>query len=290
MANKRSIDPSRTVLLRRKFSADMKRRFERLKKEVRDLFIKQDVLGVKRNRTLISNFDPQAFQFATNPAKVAMFRKWLKKMVDDGVLTVIGGTKGKPWTATYIESAYRKGLVRSYTETHKKELGGVKFFGGMKEQFLRDAFAAPVLLSQVELLATRAFNLLNGVTDQMSNQMSKILAEGLAHGYHPTKIAKLMTDSISDLTRKRALLIARTEIINAHAEGQLDGFEMMGIKEVVAEVEIHTAGDELVCPICRELEGKKFTIDEARGIIPLHPSCRCAWLSVLPKEALKGVK
>ena len=275
MKTKRSIDPSRTVLLRRQFGADMKRRFRRIEKAVKDLFLKEDVLGWKeRKEGFTGNIDTNTFRFATSSAKVAMFRRWLKKMVDDGILSVSGGgIKGRPWTAKYVESAYRKGLVRSYTESHKKELSGVKWLGGAKAQFLRDAFASPVLMSQVELLATRTLNLLQGVTDQMSNQMSLILAEGLAHGHHPTKIASRMVQSVGGLTRNRALVISRTEIIHAHAEGQLDGFEILGIEEVMAEVELKTAGDSIVCSICRSLEGKRYTIDNARGVIPVHPNC-----------------
>jgi SPP1 gp7 family putative phage head morphogenesis protein len=272
MKPKRSIDPSHTILLRRQFMSEMRKRFNVLKRAVRDLFLKEDILGAKGG-LFTQNIDRNTFQFATSSAKVAMFRKWLKKMVDDGVLNVVGGTKGRPWTAKYVESAYRKGLVRAYTDVHKKELSGVKWFGGAKGQFLRDAFASPVLVSQLELLATRSLNLLQGVTDQMSNQMSLILAEGLAHGYGPAKIARQMTQAISTLSKNRALVIARTEIINAHAEGTLDGFQMLGVDQVMAEVEFATAGDERVCKRCRFLEGNTYTIDEARGVIPVHPNC-----------------
>jgi len=32
------------------------------------------------------------------------------------------------------------------------------------------------------------------------------------------------------------------------------------------------------CVLCQDLEGQIFTIAEARGIIPVHPACRCIWL------------
>lgn len=37
-----------------------------------------------------------------------------------------------------------------------------------------------------------------------------------------------------------------------------------------------TAGDELVCPQCEALEDQIFTLETARGMLPLHPNCRCA--------------
>jgi hypothetical protein len=47
----------------------------------------------------------------------------------------------------------------------------------------------------------------------------------------------------------------------------------------LGEVEILTAGDEDVCPICEEisLEGP-YDIDDAQGLIPAHVSCRCAFI------------
>lgn len=43
--------------------------------------------------------------------------------------------------------------------------------------------------------------------------------------------------------------------------------------------EVRTAGDELVCPVCEDIEsGGPYTIDEARSLIPAHPNCRCAFV------------
>jgi len=42
--------------------------------------------------------------------------------------------------------------------------------------------------------------------------------------------------------------------------------------------EWQTAGDERVCPLCEPLDGTVMTIEEARGLIPRHPNCRCMWV------------
>ena len=31
------------------------------------------------------------------------------------------------------------------------------------------------------------------------------------------------------------------------------------------------------CPLCGDLDGVVLTIDEATGLIPRHPRCRCSW-------------
>ncbi len=104
------------------------------------------------------------------------------------------------------------------------------------------------------------------------------MAQGLVDGSHPREIAKTMVEQIKSITKRRARVLARTEIIRAHAEGQLDGYEKLGISKVTGAVEWATAGDDRVCVECESMEGSLFTIEEARGLIPLHPNCRCAWL------------
>jgi hypothetical protein len=50
---------------------------------------------------------------------------------------------------------------------------------------------------------------------------------------------------------------------------------------VEADVEHQTAGDSRVCPQCASLQGTRYTIAEARGVVPVHPRCRCAWKPVV---------
>ena len=119
--------------------------------------------------------------------------------------------------------------------------------------------------------------------------MGRILSDGLIKGEGPAKIARSLTDNIKKMTRTRANVIARTEIIHAHAEGQLDSFQRLNIEEVSAMVEWSTAGDDRVCEQCLSLEGETFTIEEARGQIPLHPNCRCAWMpSDMQRKTVPG--
>jgi hypothetical protein len=44
----------------------------------------------------------------------------------------------------------------------------------------------------------------------------------------------------------------------------------------------------LVCEKCQDLEGKVFTTEEARGVIPVHPNCRCCWVSVIEKAPARS--
>ena len=246
--------------------------------------VQQDVLGLDESQPLIlqqivSNQLPerQAWRFMTNEQKLTAFRRWITTQVNENIL--VSDATGKPWTAKYIQSAYRKGMIRAYKDTHKEALAETpEFYRGRMSQFLESSFAQGERLSKLQFLYTRSFNELQGITDVMSQQMNRILANGIAQGLNPTTIARMLSKNITGITRQRALTLARTEIIAAHADGQLDSFEELGVEELTVMAEWSTAGDDLVCPLCAELEGAVMTIEEARGLIPRHPNCRCAWI------------
>ncbi len=272
------LDPSRTKTERKAFMGEVKRRARKLEKSVTQFLVEEDAFGMVERKSVLQN--ARQYAFLTSPEKVKQFQRWLQQQIDAGLLQVVGGMKDKPWTAQYVESAWRKGMMRAYTDVRKQDLSKTaQWYAGTKEQWLKSAFLQPEMRSKVELLATRAFEGMKGVTASMSTQMSRILADGLANGRGPKVVAKQMTEAIGSLTRSRALTIARTEIIHAHAEGMLDGFETLGIKEVgiEAEFDVSTAGDPLVCTQCNDAaKAGPYTIEELRGMIPLHPNCRCS--------------
>lgn len=246
MPNPLRRDPSRTITLRRQFITDLKKRFNLLKKDIRELLVDLDALGLDESNPMLFNAERQVWRFRTDEQKLKEFNSWFSSQVDKRILSV--DVKGDPWTAKYTESAYKKGALRAYTDVRKEALAEkVDFYEGTKEEFLRSAFGGPEATQKIRLLYTRTFEELRGVSSAMAQQMSRILADGLSHGLGPYAIARNMFDSIDSLTRARANTIARTETIRAHAEGQLDAFEELGIEEVGVMAEWSTAGDDLVC-------------------------------------------
>jgi SPP1 gp7 family putative phage head morphogenesis protein len=247
---------------------------KKLMKEVRIFMVDLDALGLGQRTTLLTMVREREFEFTTDANKLKAFNEWFKQQVDANVFSVAPGTDPtKPWTAEYVESAYRKGLFNAYMSARDPELGLEEVGGQTSESFMRSAFNQPEVRSKIELLATRSFEQLKGITAQMGSDMNRILAQGMADGSNPRTIAREMQARIGKLTRQRAEVIARTEVIHSHAEGQLDAFDKLGVKELGIMAEWSTAGDDRVCPFCLEREGKIYTVDEARGLIPLHPNC-----------------
>jgi SPP1 gp7 family putative phage head morphogenesis protein len=164
------------------------------------------------------------------------------------------------------------------------------FYAKAQAVFLRDTFASPVAIEQVQSLATRAFEEMKGLSAYEKTQLNRILADGMVDGSGAAEVARDMVDQIDGMTRTRALMIARTEIVRAHAEGQLDAFQAMGMEELGMEAEWSTADDDAVCDDCQDAADESpYTIDEARGMIPLHPNCRCAWIPMPIQEQQERV-
>ena len=46
-----------------------------------------------------------------------------------------------------------------------------------------------------------------------------------------------------------------------------------------------TAGDDLVCQVCEDIsEEGPYSLDEAQGLLPAHPNCRCAFVPALTER------
>lgn len=226
------------------------------------------------------------FSFDSSADQLDKFQKWLQEQFD---ATLTGKTQEQLWTE-YIQSGFKKGAGRAFEDTKPSSKlpltlpEGVSdwdslpsFYAGTKDEFLKSAFARPETVEKVKLLAGRTFDDLDGCTANMKTKMGRALSDGLIEGKNPREVADDLVEQI-DISQRRAELIARTEMIRAHAEGQLDAFERLGVEEVGVSVEWSTAGDLRVCPQCDAMEDTRYTITDAHGLIPLHPDCRCAFL------------
>jgi SPP1 gp7 family putative phage head morphogenesis protein len=232
-----------------------------------------------------------AYAFTSDPQKIEAFQRWLKTKMSSYLTSK---TEEELWEK-YTIAGFKKGAGRAFDSVKKSKLKKTHpeifspqhqasvsdFYKGTRQQFLESSFGQPVAVEKVKLLAGRAFDDLEGITSDMSTRMSRVLTDGLVQGKHPKEVGKDLADVV-DITRGRAERIARTEIIRAHAEGSLLGYENMGVKELGVEVEWTATDDNVVCPDCADLDGTSFSIEEAHGMLPLHPDCRCAWSPSVP--------
>lgn len=223
---------------------------------------------------------------------------WLRRETDNVILDIpqLGRGIEDRWTDTYIQSAYQQGIRRGrqeligadYQVPSIEETGGIEVW-----------FNQPFHADRVGLLYTRTFNDLRGITSAMDGQISRILAQGMADGKHPRQLAKMLTRTIKgpqgDLAltdtlgrfipaERRAEVLARTEMIRAHAEAQIQEFRNWRAEGVKIKAEWTTAQDGRVCEECASREGRTYTLEEASGMIPLHPQCRCVFIPLDKEE------
>lgn len=207
------------------------------------------------------------WKHAPDSQKVEAFRRWLRQEMG---LKVRGKVNDDVWRS-YVTRAFQQGGKRARGQVTKGRRTGRT--PSPQEQILAGGQAFhPASYERVEGLVGRVLTELDGLTTTTEIRAVRALADGLAKGQHPREIAKKLAEEV-DIARTRAELIVRTETIRAHAEGQLDEMEKMGVQDVGVEVEFLSAADDRRCPQCAKLQGTVFSIKKARGVIPVHPNC-----------------
>lgn len=118
---------------------------------------------------------------------------------------------------------------------------------------------------------------IKGINDTTLEQLKVTLQDGIDLGEGVDDLAKRVRETYEDAKGYRAETIARTETISAFTEGNRQLYQESGVKQL----QFYTATDERVCEECYSKHGNKYGIDEAGGIIPVHPQCRCTWVAVM---------
>jgi len=290
--NPLKIDPSRTKTIRDAYQRILRVKFGKLKRAITKLILQENAFGLGPRVTFneLQLVENTRFAFESDPRKLQLFQEWLAEEYSKDILPgSIENANDAYWTK-YVNEAYEKGQGRAFDGVNKPALTDANFLGGAKGEFLRQSLGGPVAIDRVKSLAARNFTELKGVTEAISQQLSRHLVEGMAQGLGPREIASRMNKTIDTITKNRALVIARTETVRAHAEGQLDAIENLGVEKVRVAVEWSTVGDDRVCPLCSPMEGVVLDIKKARGIIPRHPNCRCAYIPANVGEPKLGQK
>ncbi|HYE70379.1 MAG TPA: minor capsid protein [Aquabacterium sp.] len=240
-------------------------------------------------RPTLSRLDPQrltTLRRGTVAKLVTASGDARAKALFDGVLRSYATGLARAW-----DDLHRPALAAARHPAQKIALAAVKASAIRKaavERAVRAGYRELTANSLVEAVLgyLRALDLttIAGITASMSAQIVEALYTGV-------EMARSLVDMISEivrwtgLTRQRATVIAETELSRAYAEGQLDIYqEERPLVQVTALVEYQDARDDRVCPLCAGLHGRIFTVEQARGVIPRHPRCRCSWAAVSPNR------
>lgn len=184
---------------------------------------------------------------------------------------------GGEWPRAYIVRAYRRGLDNSAAQLK------IKRSRKLGEVHLREIGDLTRLASEDAARITRD-------AAAKIEEISKAAAG-------PDEAIRLIRQYVRKHLTRRLFAVANVRTIMAQSFGQLRQYDDAGIRQtrvdpelvkhshsVRDDMEFATAGDDRVCPECFELESQVFTVEEARGIIPVHPGCRCAWIPIPPED------
>lgn len=304
------VDPTRTLTLRNRFVADMRRRFSALARVVRISIVDNDCFGLntpQRVTRIQTAAQPGQFDFNNSSLKVTEFMAWLQEQYQEYIFS--GGTRGiniitpsgrvsqSNWTDIYIQAAYQRGIQRAREELRKAGVDiPINDMPGTDE--IQIAFNQPFHADRVGLLYTRTFTDLRGITNAMDIMISRALAQGMAEGRGALELASILERIITGMGqdfgmfdslgrwipgKRRAEILARTEIIRAHHMATINEYERAGVLGVTVKAEWSTAGDSRVCSICASMDGRVYDLKKIRGMIPAHPQCRCVALPWFPE-------
>lgn len=294
-------DPTRTITLRKAYSADMSRRFKAFWRGVRKWMIEDDgsgyyasreadqlraIIGMRKvtenvtssmRSTIIAGtcqaiqdkYARNAYEFPQQADKAKAFRAEVNRLVAADIMGT-GATDTSTWMDDYIDSAYSKGMTRGEQELVKAGYD-VAVQGS-------DIVGTPMLgerhLQSIQTLYARQFELLNNITTDMGTRISAILVDGMGAGENPKKIARTMVDRVG-ISLRRAKTMARTEIIKAHHVALWNQYYDAQVEGVLVEVEFSATGDDRMCEECANMDGRVYPLAETYTLIPVHPNCRC---------------
>lgn len=271
-------DPTHTLRLRASFRAEGNRRVDKMLRFTRIALTEHPEMFGMSSQMHMSVLD--------NGRKLQTFADWFKNLAQSTL--VCGGS----WMDPYLQRAYDSGLAAA--QVYTKLVPNSKIDTSFQEQARRE---------------------LTGISEAMQQQSNRGMADGLRRNLRP----RLLYLDVSSKTRKiisRLNSMCNTATVQLHNRGKLDEFRRVGMKqvgivaerlppkivhdhfhdakhkvakkvkqEVIEQVNVLTAGDDLVCQECEDIaDGGPYDIDEAEGLIPAHGSCRCSFVPVSDKR------
>lgn len=265
-------DPTETADVRRRFRRDLERRFRALRSLAHGAITEQgSALGIGQvsvGSILHASLSPSR----ASGEQVLLFQHWFDEALR---VTVLGGDGS--WMGQYVRQAYGRALRRSEKITGRS----VEMDEG-----------------KVRALTQIAVAELQGIEEAVSQRAVRAVGQGMLQSLNPAQISRMVAEAIDKVGVVRGRALVNSAVVLAHSEGTLDAFQASGVGRVgvltetrprrappptrdAAEelVEVLTAGDDLVCEECEDIaRDGPFTISEARGKIPAHPNCRCAFV------------
>ena len=105
---------------------------------------------------------------------------------------------------------------------------------------------------------------------EAAERAKQVLFDGIVKGHGSGQIGKELVTAVVELTRDRAILIARTESIRAYRQSSIEGYRYN--RHICSGWRWVCSKSWRTCPACLALDGSVHPLEEDFGS---HPACRC---------------
>jgi hypothetical protein len=283
-------DPTRTLDLRRKFIRSLEKRWKRVSRLVTEAVATQDMFG-------LSLANAHALQIvAMSSGRVPAFQQWIDAALADTIL----GMDRELWIGGFIREAYQRGWTAATLQVGRD---------------------LPLNIDRADIITKLTIAELQGVIEAFSQRAVRAFSDGLMSHLPPATVARSIRKEVDKVGIVRSRMTVQSMVVRANGEAALDCFQTAGRTHVdvlpetmpspgrmhairdakarsrrarrrgtrSATVEVLTAGDDDVCIICQDIsESGPYAIADARGLIPAHPNCRCAFVPAEDKRFKHG--
>lgn len=215
-------EPTTTATLRDEYMAAMYTRWRTVKGLIRETVAANDALRLSARLAR----PVRDFRFEQDADKEAAFTEWLGQAMDDEVLEPVPSQavmNGHHWTGSYARASSQKGI--EFANRQLRE-------AGVDSPDAEDLFNRPVHQEQLRALYRRNFTQLEGITDAVSQDLSRTLTKALAEGINPREAARRINDRVDAVGLTRARTLARTETMHAHHRHAARRYQDAGVEQV----------------------------------------------------------
>lgn len=168
-----------------------------------------------------------------------------------------------------------KSYVNSYYKTANIIQDGISI--GINYKILRPEFIESVLNANFE--GQTYSNRIWKNTNKLANKLYTTIEKGISEGTSIQKLSREVKNAFGVNSYESKRLIT-TEMARVTSDATLNIYEDSGVVDKVMWVA--TLEANVTCSDCASLDGQIFDLNDVnKPTIPLHPNCRCAWISVI---------
>jgi len=293
-------DPTRSAGLRRQGRTVVNRKVFELHRELRLNLQDHDVVGLRQKANLPAGFSSYVEQRGDRLERSGMMLgrivennlesppDWLTGLIDRAVARGLEQVGQELKVA--IEGLDHTDVSRFHANSATIEVHGIA--GETQRRVMRHVGSALERDQSPETLMREVRSVLEKITKLRLHMLvntsvvravnagklfgyveNGITQVGISPEWLPTRDSHVLHDRTPPIIGGRAPISSRAQQRRERAERKLQA----ALEE--SGVQVLTAGDDKVCDDCSDIAAEgPYDLDAARGLIPAHPNCRCAFI------------